>query len=133
MNFHSAALDIKALKDYFNNDRGCIVNVAQKIGEVLCEEWNVQFEKRPRKKKKMVGEKSQEAGLSARNEMERVMKSTLDLIHMEINERHFNLNEMDLKFRFLLNVEELFYGHNTDVPMENSKFWVISTFGILTA
>ncbi|GBO00091.1 hypothetical protein AVEN_263803-1 [Araneus ventricosus] len=50
MNCNSAALDLKALKDYFNNDRECIVNEALKIGEVLCEEWNVQFEKRPRKK-----------------------------------------------------------------------------------
>ncbi|GBN85258.1 hypothetical protein AVEN_41123-1 [Araneus ventricosus] len=50
MNFHSAALDLKALKDYVNNDRECIVNEALTIGEILCEEWNVQFEKRPRKK-----------------------------------------------------------------------------------
>ncbi|GBO00011.1 hypothetical protein AVEN_52091-1 [Araneus ventricosus] len=62
MNCNSAALDLKALKDYFNNDRECIVNEALKIGEVLCEEWNVQFERRPRKKKKMVGENSQDFG-----------------------------------------------------------------------
>ncbi|GBM23903.1 hypothetical protein AVEN_208528-1 [Araneus ventricosus] len=62
----------------------------------------------------MVGENSQDAGLSAKNEMERVMKSTLDRIHMEINDRFFRLNEMDLKFGFLLNVEELCCGHNTD-------------------
>ncbi|GBN77815.1 hypothetical protein AVEN_123080-1 [Araneus ventricosus] len=69
----------------------------------------------------MVGENSQDAGLSAKNEMERVMKSTLDHIHMEINERFFRLNEMDLKFGFLLNVEELCYGHITDVLLENCK------------
>ncbi|GBN05451.1 hypothetical protein AVEN_162551-1 [Araneus ventricosus] len=71
--------------------------------------------------KKMVGENSQDAGLSAKNEMERVMKSTLNRIHMEINERFFRLNEMDLKFGFLLNVEELCYGHNADVLLENCK------------
>ncbi|GBL80118.1 hypothetical protein AVEN_29112-1 [Araneus ventricosus] len=69
----------------------------------------------------MVGENSQDAGLSAKNEMEKVMKSTLHRIHMEINERFFRLNEMDLKFGFLLNVEELCYGHNTDVLLENCK------------
>ncbi|GBM23868.1 hypothetical protein AVEN_208504-1 [Araneus ventricosus] len=36
MNFHSSDLDLKALKDYFNNDRECIVNEALKIGEILC-------------------------------------------------------------------------------------------------
>ncbi|GBN03127.1 hypothetical protein AVEN_116576-1 [Araneus ventricosus] len=71
--------------------------------------------------KKMVGENSQDSVLSAKNEMERVMKSTLDRIHVEINERFFRLNKMDLKFGFLLNVEELCYGHNTDVMLENCK------------
>ncbi|GBM00609.1 hypothetical protein AVEN_77405-1 [Araneus ventricosus] len=71
------------------------------------------------KKKKMVGENSQDAGLSAKNEFESVMKSTLNRIHMEINERFFRLNEMDLKLGVLLNVEELCYGHNTDVLLEN--------------
>ncbi|GBM38518.1 hypothetical protein AVEN_110196-1 [Araneus ventricosus] len=119
MNFHSAALDLKALKDYFNNDRECIVNEALKIGEILCEEWNVQFENGQEKKKKIIGENSHDAGLSSKNEIERVMKSTLDRIHMEINERFFRLNEMDLKFGFLLNVEELCYGHKTDVLLGN--------------
>ncbi|GBO38416.1 hypothetical protein AVEN_273060-1 [Araneus ventricosus] len=69
----------------------------------------------------MEGGNSQDADLSAKNEMERVMKSTLGRLHMEINERIFRLNEMDLKFGFLLNVEELCYGHNTDVLLENCK------------
>ncbi|GBM80652.1 hypothetical protein AVEN_87031-1 [Araneus ventricosus] len=113
MNFHSSALDLKALKDYFNNDKECIVNETLKIGEVLCEEWNVQFEKRQRKKKEMVSENSQDAGLSAKNVMGKVVKSTLDRIHMEINERFFRLNEMDFKFGFLLNVEGLCCAHCT--------------------
>lgn len=64
----------------------------------------------------MPGENSRDAGLSAKEEMERVMKGTLDRLHREMDERFTRLHDTDAKFRFLLNVEGLCYGaYNNDL------------------
>ena len=50
MNFHNAALDIKALRDYFSNERERLVNDALEKGFNLCQEWDVVIERRQRRK-----------------------------------------------------------------------------------
>ncbi|XP_072172633.1 zinc finger MYM-type protein 1-like [Diadema setosum] len=116
MNFHDAALDLKALHDNFSDEREDLVGEALKEGLDLCEEWNVAFERRRRRKKQMAGEQARDAGLTAKEEMERVMKGTLDRIHTEMGERFTRLNDTDAKFGFLLNVKELCYGtESTDL------------------
>ncbi|XP_072179742.1 zinc finger MYM-type protein 1-like [Diadema setosum] len=107
MNFHDAALDLKALQDNFSDEREDLVGEALKEGLDLCEEWNVAFERRRRRKKQMAGEQARDVGLTAKEEMERVMKGTLDGIHTEMGERFTRLNDTDAKFGFLLNVKEL--------------------------
>lgn len=64
----------------------------------------------------MPGENSRDAGLSAKEEMERVMKGTLDCLHREMDERFTRLHDTDAKFGFLLDVEGLCYGaYNNDL------------------
>ena len=59
MNFHKAALDLKGLRDHFNNERERIVVECLENGKILCDKWDVKFERRPRRKKRMAGENMQ--------------------------------------------------------------------------
>ena len=61
----------------------------------------------------MAGENSRDAGLTAKEEMERVMKGTLDRLHRKMVERFARLHDTDTKFGLLLDVEGLCYG--TDI------------------
>ena len=45
-------------------------------GKTLCDKWGVEFERRPRRKKRMAGENVQDSGLSATDEMKRVTKGS---------------------------------------------------------
>lgn len=51
MNFHDAALDLKALRDHFNDEREALVTESLEVGLRLCQEWEVETERRPRQKK----------------------------------------------------------------------------------
>ena len=46
--------------------------------------------------------------------MERVMKGTLDSLHRELDERFARLHDIDAKFGFLLDVEGLCYGADSN-------------------
>ena len=52
INFHNAALDVKGLRDHFNDERERIVDECLENGKILCDKWGVEFERRPRRKKK---------------------------------------------------------------------------------
>lgn len=69
MNFHDAALDLKALRDHFLEDREVLVSESLDRGFALCEEWNVEVEKCVKCKITTAGEKCRDAGLTARKEM----------------------------------------------------------------
>ena len=55
----------------------------------------------------MDGETSKDAGLSAKEEMERLVKGTVDRLFNELKSRSVRLQEIDEKFGFLLDVEGL--------------------------
>ncbi|XP_071532015.1 uncharacterized protein [Panulirus ornatus] len=52
----------------------------------------------------MADEDSRDAGLTDKEEIERVMKVTLDRLHREIDERFIRLHDTDGKFGFLLSI-----------------------------
>lgn len=109
MNFHDAALDMKALRDHFHDERETLVGESLDEGLGLCEAWDVDLERRSRRKKQMPGEKSKGEELTAKQGIERVMKSTLDRLHSEIDERFTRLQNTDAKFGFLLDMNKLCY------------------------
>lgn len=115
MNFHDAALDLKALRDHFNDEREALVTESLEVGLRLCQEWEVETERRPRQKKRMAGETSRDAGLTDKQEIERVMKGTIDRLYMEMDERFTRLHDTDEKFGFLLDVEGLCYSVDSDI------------------
>ena len=99
MNFHNAGLDLKDLRDHFNDERErCMFeNDCLENKKILCDKWGVEFEKRPRNKKRMAGENVRDADLSATDQMKRVMKGAFDHLHKEINDRFSQLFDIDVK------------------------------------
>ncbi|GBN36644.1 hypothetical protein AVEN_51920-1 [Araneus ventricosus] len=62
----------------------------------------------------MPEEFARNAGLSAEEEIDRIMKSVLDAIQQEIKSRFTRLNDSNSKFGFLVDVEKLF-----NKPLDN--------------
>lgn len=110
MNFHDAAEDLKALRDYFHEDREVIVGESLEEGLLLCQEWNIRVERRPRPKKRMSDEKLRDEPLAADLEIERIMKQTVDRVQREIDDRFTRLRDTDALFGFLLDADHLCYG-----------------------
>ena len=112
MNFHNAALDLKGLKDQFKDERERIVDECLENGKILCDKWSVEFERKPRRKKRTAGENIWDAGLSATDQMKCIMKGALDRLHKEMNDRFSRLFDFDVKFGFLLDVQRLCYSRD---------------------
>ena len=53
MNFHNAALNLKGLRDHFNDERERIVDAFLQNRKILCDKWGVEFERRLRGKKRI--------------------------------------------------------------------------------
>ncbi|GBM02812.1 hypothetical protein AVEN_51997-1 [Araneus ventricosus] len=62
----------------------------------------------------MPGDLARDAGLSAEEEIDRITKSVVDVIQQEIKSRFTRLNDLNSKFGFLLDVENLF-----NKPLDN--------------
>ena len=65
MNFHDAALDLKALRDHFDDEREMLVSESLEGGLGLYQQLNVEDEGRRRN-----------AGLTVKEKIERVLKGT---------------------------------------------------------
>ncbi|XP_066984744.1 uncharacterized protein [Macrobrachium rosenbergii] len=96
INFHNAAKDLKALEMYFNENREAICNESLSAALELCENYDVMVELRTRIKKRMPGETATDVGLSAKQEIMRLMKQC-----------RTRLEDIDNKFGFLLGVEQI--------------------------
>lgn len=108
IDFHNAALDLQALDSEFDTIRDGLCQESIDFGKAKCEELGIQVGRRVRKKKCMPGEIAQDAGLTAEEEIERVMKAAIDRLRFELSTRFKRLKELDAKFGFLLSVQELF-------------------------
>ena len=68
----------------------------------------------------MDGEMSRDVGLTAKEEMERVIKGTVDRLFNELKTRSVRLMEIDEKFGFLLDMEGLYF--NTEINHLKDQF-----------
>ena len=105
MNFHNATINLKGLRDHFNDERERIVYACLQSEKILCNKWGVEVERRLRCKKELAGENVRDEGLPATDQMTRVMKEALDRFHKEMNNRFSRLFGIDVKFDFLLDVQ----------------------------
>lgn len=101
-------LRVKVPMDFFQKERDGVVNTSIDEGVKLCQDWDVEMEKRRPKKKTMPGELCKDERLKLKDEISRAMKNTIDRLHSEINGRFERLMDMDSKFVFLLDIKSLF-------------------------
>ena len=60
----------------------------------------------------MAGENVRDAGLSATDQVKRVIKGALDRLHKEMNYPFSRLYDIDIKFSFLFDVQRLCYSRD---------------------
>ncbi len=107
MNFKDAALDIESLENEFKKHRENLCRDAVETAKTKCAEWGIEVERRIRRRRRMPGELAQDSGLSAEEEIVRIMKSVLDRFQQETETRFIRLNDLNSKFGFLLDVQTL--------------------------
>ena len=81
--------------------------------------WGVSVERRVRRRRQMPGELAQDAGLTVEQEIVRVLSSVFDRLQHEITIRFTRLQDLNMKFGFLLDVENLVKCENLDALRQN--------------
>ena len=84
-----------------------------------CGEWNVSIERRIRRKQQMPGENCSDEGLTAEKEIVHVMKSVLDRFQQELCTRFAQLDTLNAKFGFLLDIDDLMKKENQTALQQN--------------
>ena len=115
MNFRDAADDILVLKKIMRTRGKQFCVDAMQNGMKKCEEWNVEFNLRTRKRKKMPRELKADAALTAQEETRRVMKSALDTIAAGLDTRLQQLEYQHKTFGFMLDSETLMIADAIDL------------------
>ena len=114
MNFHEASLDIESLHMDITRIREDICHDSVLKAKERCELWGVAVESRIRRRRRMPGELARDAGLSAEEEIVRIMKSILDRLQQEMTTRFTRLKDLNFKFGFLLDVDKLLNDKDLD-------------------
>jgi hypothetical protein len=114
MNFHDAALDLEGLQQQLSSIREDVCITAVTAAKDLCEKLGIRVEGRIRRRKQMPGENARDAGLSAVEEITRIMKSVIDRLIQEITTRFGRLKTLDEKFGFLFDINKLFASDTSD-------------------
>jgi len=78
MNFRDAADDLLGLRNIMSTRGEQFYLDALQEGMKKCEEWNVETSLRTKRKKKMSGDLAADAGLTAQEEIKRVLNSAAD-------------------------------------------------------
>lgn len=122
MNFHEAAADLKALRNTFSAERNDFIESAIVEGQRLCTEFDVAFERRSRKKKMMPDETARDSGLTAIEEMRRLMFAVIERFTQEMDQRFTRLTDLDRKFGFLLDTRRLLYESYDELQADCASF-----------
>ncbi|KAL5505424.1 hypothetical protein EMCRGX_G006855 [Ephydatia muelleri] len=107
MNFKDAAADLKDLQHNLATDVEQLCLDAIENAKIRCTDWEIDVERRIRRRRRMPDELSLDAGLSAEQEIKRVLRSIFDRLHQEIVTYFSRLDDMNSKFGFLLDVTNL--------------------------
>jgi len=107
MNFKDAASDMEMLENYLKEFRDHLCQNAIEYSKGRCMEWGIEVERRVRRRRIMPGERARDSGLSAEDEVSRVLKMILDRFQQELTTRFRRLNDLNEKFGFLLDVRIL--------------------------
>ena len=121
MNFSNAASDLESLEIELNKIREDFCQEAVENAKTKCVEWGIEVNRRIRRRRMMPGELARDAGLSAEEEIVRVMKNVIDRFKQEVKTRFTRLRDLNSKFRFLLDVSDLLNGENDNLNAFRKK------------
>lgn len=107
--FHEASSDLTGLVEIVNLKYEEIIDHAIKSAEDYCEEWEIPIA-RSRRKKRMPGELARDSGLTAQQEMRRVMVEIINRLKTELQDRSVRLQDLADRFWFLLNLNSFNIG-----------------------
>ncbi|KAH3738084.1 hypothetical protein DPMN_044697 [Dreissena polymorpha] len=100
MNFKYASSDLEALEAQMHSTRDGLCESILNSAKNRCEEWGIEIQRRTRRRRRMNGELARDAGLSAEEEIARVMKSVLDRFQQDITTRFIRHKDLNSKFGF---------------------------------
>jgi hypothetical protein len=122
MNFHEAALDIKALEEHFIKNGSTIISEAIENGKISCSKWNVETEKRKRFQITKEVDQERIKYPSLFDDIKTQMEEAIEILIQEMSERFTRLHDLDNKFGFLLNVKQLMYIETENLEEQCSTF-----------
>nr|CAD7407516.1 unnamed protein product [Timema poppensis] len=111
-----ASLDLE--KDNFHDKKEVMVSESLEEGLGFFQEWNIEVERRQRRKKQRADKNLRDTGLTAEEEMKIIVKKTLNLIHRELDGR-FTCLHNDW---FLSNIKGLCYHANRNFGQITAAF-----------
>ena len=103
LNIHQCDIKLKALETFLIDNRDKLVSNGIKYAKEICNDLGISIERqrRPKKKKQMFGEGSQDSELPYDMELKREMFSSMDRVIQEITLRFQQLHELAEKYAFL--------------------------------
>ena len=118
MNFREAAADLDSLREGFieSHDRICLESL--EVGKKHCQTWGVNIERRKIRRSRLPGENSIDSGLTAEQEICRIMKAALDRLISEITNRFSRLRDLDSRFGFLLDIKTIIFDDSKENRLE---------------
>ena len=87
MKFKDAASNMEMLENYLKEFRDHLCQNANEYSKGRCVEWGIEVERRVRRRRIMPGERAGDSGLSAEDEVSRVLKMILDCFQQELTTR----------------------------------------------
>lgn len=106
MGFHEASCDLKGLVQILSLKNDEIIHNAIHSADEYCEKWGIAIA-RTRRRRMMAGESARDSGLTAQQEMNRVMVEIMNRLKTEIEDRTVRLQELRDRFAFLLNLHSV--------------------------
>ena len=106
MGFHQASNDLRGLAEILNLKAEDMINNAIISANEYCDKWEIPIA-RTRRRNMMAGETTRDVGLTAQQEMGRVMHEIMNRLKMEMNDRSVRLEDLKNRFSFLLNLNSV--------------------------
>ena len=106
MGFHEASCDLRGLIHILNLKNDEIIHNAIDLANEYCENWGIPIA-RTRRRRIMPGESARDSGLTAQEEMNRVMVEIVNRLKTEIEDRSVRLQRLSDRFSFLLNLNSV--------------------------
>ena len=106
IDFIQASDDLDGLNKIIDLKSEAIIENAVKSASEYCEKWNVPLA-RVRRRKMMPGESLKDDGLSAIEEMKRIMNEIANRLKTELSERSDRVRRLAYKSSFLVNLDSI--------------------------